>query len=103
VIDARQVDTGEGAAEALDPPAVAVGAHRRPVVDRVAPQLTGLRERVGRHAGDDGVLEELRVGAMVGAVVGDVDRHVAEDPHAALCRMSAERLPLALEAHLVGE
>ena len=52
VVDARQVDELERAAEALDPPAVAVGAHRGPVVERVAPELARLRERVGRDAGD---------------------------------------------------
>ena len=39
----------------------------------------------------------------VGAVVGDVDRHVADQAHAARARVVAQRRPLALEAHLVGE
>ena len=34
----------------LDPPAVAVAPHRRPVVERVAPQLADRAERVGRRA-----------------------------------------------------
>ena len=33
----------------------------------------------------------------------DVDRHVADQPHAALVRVRAQRAPLALEAHLVGD
>ena len=77
-------------------------AQRVPVVERVAPVLAVAREEVGRHAGDDAALEELRVGAVVGAVRRDVDGHVAEDAHAALGRVRAERAPLALEAHLPG-
>ena len=40
---------------------------------------------------------------VVGAVAGDVDRDVAEEPHPALGGVAAERAPLAVEAHLVGD
>ena len=90
-------------AEALDPPAVAGRAVRAPVVERVAPVLAVRAQRVGRRAGDLAVREELRPRRDVGARVGDVDRDVADQPDAALARVGAQRLPLALEAHLVGE
>ena len=67
VVDAGEVVEVEGAAQALDPPAVAAALQRRPVVERVAPQLALVGERVGRRAGDGAGLEELRVGAVVGA------------------------------------
>ncbi|HEY0415066.1 MAG TPA: hypothetical protein VGC78_01660 [Gaiellaceae bacterium] len=101
VVDARQVDERERPAEPLEPPAEAVGAHRPPVVERVAPQLPGLRERVRRHARDEAVLEEPAVRTVVGAVPGDVDRHVAEDPDAAVARVRAQLPPLAIEPDLV--
>ena len=43
------------------------------------------------------------MGAVVGAAVGDVDRDVAEEEHAALARVVAQRVPFALEANLVLE
>ena len=61
---------------------------RGPVVERVAPELAGGAEVVGRHAGDGQrpavvvELEQLLVGPDVGAVEGDEDRHVADDLHA---------------------
>ena len=103
VVDAGQVDELERAAEALDPPAVAGRAQRRPVVERVAPELALVGERVRRHACDHVVEEELRPGEMVGAALGDVDRQVADDSDAALVRVPPQRAPLALEAHLVGD
>ena len=41
--------------------------------------------------------------AVVGAPRRDVDRDVADDPHAALLGVRAQRRPLAVEAHLVGD
>ena len=43
------------------------------------------------------------MGAMVGAARRDVDRHVAEQPHAAVGGVAPQRAPLAFEAHLVGK
>ncbi len=63
VVDAGEVVEVEGAPQALDPPAVAAPLQRRPVVERVAPQLALVGERVGRRARDGAGLEELRVGA----------------------------------------
>ena len=103
VVDAGEVVEVEGAPQALDPPAVAAPLQRRPVVERVAPQLALVGERVGRRAGDGAGLEELRVGAVVGAAGRDVDRDVADQLHAAVERVAAQRGPLAVEADLVGE
>ncbi len=52
VVDAREVDELEDAAEALDPPAVARRAVHGPVVERVAPVLAVGVQRVGRRARD---------------------------------------------------
>ncbi len=102
VVDAREVEKVERACQTPHPPAVASPAQRRPVVDRVAPQLALVGVGVGRRPGLHAVAEQLRVRAMVGAAGRHVDRHVADDAHAALRRVAAQRAPLALEAHLVG-
>ena len=83
VVDAREVDELEGPPQARHPPAVAAPLQRRPVVDRVAPQLALVGERVRRRARDHAGLEELGMGAVLGAARRDVDRHVADQPHAA--------------------
>ena len=101
VVDAREVEELEGAAQALDPPAVAPVAQRAPVVDRVAPQLALGGEGVGRDAGHDVVAEELGLAHVVGAAGRDVDGHVADQAHAALVGVHAQCRPLAVEAHLV--
>ena len=103
VVDARDVDELGDAAEALDPPAVARRTVRRPVVERVAPVLAVRAQRVRRRAGDLAVREELRPRLDVGALVGDVDRDVADQAHAALARVRAQRAPFALEAHLARD
>ena len=101
VVDAREVEEVERAPEALDPPAVAAAAQRRPVVDRVAPELALRGEVVRRRAGDDVVAEQLRMGDVVGAAGRDVDRHVADQPHAAVGGVRAQSRPFAVEADLV--
>ena len=103
VVDPREVVELERAPQALDPPAVAAALQRRPVVQRVAPQLALVGVRVGRRAGHRVVAEQLRVGAVVGRPGRDVDRHVADQLHAALLGVRAQRRPLAVEPHLVGD
>jgi len=49
-VDPRQVEELQRPAHPLHPPAVAPPAHRRPVIERVAPQLPGARVGVGRRA-----------------------------------------------------
>ena len=54
VIDAQQVDALELLAHARAPVGEVVVAHRLPVIERVAPELAGLREVIRRNAGDGG-------------------------------------------------
>src|SRR5512132_4228088 len=105
VIDPEDVDEVEHAAHPLRPPVVAARSERLPVVERVAPVLPAAIELVGGRAGDEFVdgQEQIRVTQVVATALGDVDRHVADDPDPALARVGAQLLPLALEAHLVLE
>ena len=117
VVEAHEVHEGEHGAEAVDPPRVAGAGERVPAVERVAPELAGGAEVVGRHAGLErrpavgGEVEELGVGPDVGAVVGHEDRDVAHDADAALAGLPAHVRPLLEEeplleldlAHLAGE
>ena len=45
----------------------------------------------------------LGMGRVVAAAGGDVDRDVADQPHVPLGGVGAERRPLALEPHLIGQ
>ncbi len=67
VVDARDVEQRERAPQPVDPPAVAAALHRRPVVERVAPQLALVGVGVGRRARHRAGLEQLRMRAVVGA------------------------------------
>ena len=51
VIDANAIDQRQQRAEALDPPGVSGLRERVPAVVRIAPELAGGAEVVGRHAG----------------------------------------------------
>ncbi len=92
--------------EAFDPPVEAVPLEDVPAVERVAPQLPRRAEVVGRNPRDaDGVarlvqLEDLGVRPDVGAVGGDVDRDVAEDPDPPLVGCLLDAVPLAEEEEL---
>ena len=103
VVDAAEIDELERPPETFAPPVEAGRAVDGPVVQRVAPTLAGRAERVGRRAGDLAVREQLRPAVEIGALVGDVDRQVADQADAALGRVGAQLPPLPLEAHLVGE
>ncbi len=105
VVDPRQVEELERAPQPLDPPAIAAPLQRRPVVQRVAPQLAlvGVGVRAARRPRTP-VAEQLGVRAVVGAVRRDVDRRrrrYSRTPRSAAYARSAD--PLALEAHLVGD
>src|SRR6185369_16842947 len=82
-------------------PAIIVSCQRFPVVQRIAPPLTGLAEVVRRHAGDYGrgagrvKPEEMLVAPDIGRVVGDEDRGIAHDQHSALVRIAFDLLPLS--------
>ena len=92
VVDAAEVDELERAPKALAPPAVAGRAVDGPVVQRVPPALAGRAERVGRRPGDLAVREQLRPASEIGALVGHVDREVADQPD----RRARPRTPAAL-------
>ena len=64
---------------------------------------SGWRDRTSLISHSQNGLEQLRMGAVVGAVLGDVDRDVTEDADAARGRVGAKRAPLALEPDLVVE
>ena len=81
VVEPDEIEMRARAAGPLDPPAVPVPAHRRPVVHRVPPQLPVVGERVRWRAGHQPIQEQLRMGAMVGAPRGHVDRYVTEQPN----------------------
>ena len=101
VVDPDEVEELEDAPEPGDPPRVALAPRRGPVVDRVAPELAVGGERVRRDARDEAGLEQLGVGALVGGIGRDVDRDVADQTHAAVGGIPAQRRPFAVEAHLV--
>ena len=103
VVDPGDVDELERAPEPLHPPAEALVAHRAPVVHGLAPELALGMGDVRRRAGDELLREELRMRGDLGALLGDVDRDVADQVDPALARVPPQLAPLAVEAHLVGE
>lgn len=80
-----------------------------PVVERRAPELPGLRERVGRDAAHDhgcsglAELEELGKAPYVRALRADVNRHVAHNRDVALVRVRSHSPPLTVEEELFGD
>ena len=103
VVDPRDVEEIERPAQALGPPAIAAALQRRPVIQRVAPQLAEVGVDVRRRARHLAAAKQLGVREVVGAAGRDVDRHVADQADAGLRRVGAQRAPLAREAHLVGD
>ena len=85
------------------PPAVAVRRHRVPVIQRVAPELAVLGERIGRHSRDLGghivpvQLEKLRIAPHIGGVERDIYRNIADKLHAVVMCVGVELLPLLIE------
>ena len=107
VVDAHHVEQGEGGAQATDPPLVARGSQRLPVVDGIPPELAGGAEVVGGDAGLHAEapvlvqLEELAVRPDVGRVVRDVDGEVAHQRDAAIGASLLQGLELAEEVVLL--
>ena len=87
VVDPRDVEQLDRAPKPLDPPAVAAPPQRRPVVDRVAPAAGP--SAVNASGGTPATTPSrnssgcARWSSRPGR---DVDRHVADQPHAALAR-----------------
>ena len=106
VIEPHEIDDFEGGANAFNPPGVAALLMEFPAIDRIAPQLAGRREVIGRDSGNHRrmpalvELEQVAVGPNIGAVVGHEDRDVADNLDAALVRVGAHRRPLMEEQEL---
>ena len=108
VIEADVVAVVGGPAQALDPPLVAAGLHDVPAVERIAPALSGLAEKIWGDAGDDfGTqifveAEQVGLSPDIGAVVVDEDGDVANDADGALRTVAAQGPPLFVEGELQG-
>lgn len=103
MVEADDVEQRHIALHAPDPPGVAGLFVRRPVIDRIAPELAGRGIVVGRHAGNElgaevGLqLEQLGMRPDVGRVGGNIDRDVADDLDALLLCVRTQRVPLSEE------
>src|SRR5437588_10568792 len=103
VIEAQDVDQAERRAQTVDPPGVAGGGEDVPTVERVAPQLAGGAEVVGRHPCHERrpavrrQVEQLAMRPAVGAVLRREDGRIADDADATLRSVLLERYPLPEE------
>src|SRR5689334_3495966 len=103
MVEPDDVDQPQEIAEALDPPGVSGARQRIPAVVWIAPELAGGAEIVGRHPRHHQgravlvELEELLMGPDIGAVVGDEDRNVADDPYAKAVDIRLDCRPLGGE------
>ena len=84
MVYSNYVDEPEHFLNAEDPPVEAAMFEFVPAVQRVAPQLAGLAEIIGRHARHRGgftfdvEVEDRRIAPHVGAVVGDEYGNIAD-------------------------
>ena len=81
--------------------------HLLPVIDGVAPALTGLREIIRWYPGDEGrfegnfVEEEvILIGIDIAGIITDIERNVADDLDAFGIRIGVEGVPLTVGDHL---
>ncbi len=106
MVEPHGIEPRERLRESLEPPMEAGPLERLPIIERVPPALAGRAEVVGRDAGNHRGLtlrveeEQLPVGPDVGAVVGDEDGEVADQPDAQLVALVAQRLPVVVEEEL---
>ena len=109
MVNAHNVVELAHAAHPLHPPVVAAEEQVRPAVERIAPHLPISGEVVRRHTRDAlrrtvlVQLENLRLRPCVRAVLGDVNRHVAEKLNPLAVAVSLEFLPLAEENELAED
>ena len=107
MIDAEHIAELQIVLDAADPPSEFGLLQIFPVIDRVAPELTVLRERVGRASGDlsrDIFLikeEHLRVCPCVSAVECCVEGDVAYDLDPVFIGIRAKFFPLLVELILL--
>src|SRR5713226_3126239 len=107
VVEADEVAGLRGPAQAPHPPAIASGAHGLPVVEWIAPALSGGTEIVGRDAGDDFRLkviffqpEQVAVRPYIGAVVIHENGNVADDTNGLFRAVVTQSVPLLPEEKL---
>ena len=107
MVDAEHIAELQIVLDAADPPCEFCLLQIFPVIDRVAPELTVLRESIGRascYLGRDIFLikeEHLRVRPCVSAVEGCVEGDVADDLDSVLIGIRAKFLPLLEELILL--
>ena len=108
MVDPDEVEKAQVVFHPPDPPVEPPVLEDVPAVERVAPELSGRAEVIRRDPGHGGrhlpsvELEYPGVGPHVGAVVIDVDGHVADDPDAPLPAAGPERRPLPEKEVLTG-
>ena len=108
VVEPHHIEQRHVALHAPDPPGVVLRAVYVPVIHRIAPELTGGRIVVGRHARDQlgaavGLeLEQRRVRPHIRGVCGNVDRDIPDDLDAFFIGVGMQRVPL-LEKDILQE
>ena len=107
VVETDVVAGLRGPAEALQPPAIACGAKRVPVVERIPPALASGAEVIGRHARDDfgkeiafAQAEQITVRPHVRALIVHKNRDVTDDADRFLRTIILQRTPLLPEEEL---
>ena len=106
VVESDHIIELKVAGKALDPPVIAVLFEFFPVIDGVAPELTGRGEgirRASRHDGGNEILvetEDIRVRPGRRTVHGHIEGDVADDLDALLRRIGVEFFPLAVKLEL---
>src|SRR5260370_687793 len=107
VVEADEVASLRGPAQALHPQAIAGCAHGLPVVEWIAPALSGGAEIIGRDARDDFRLkviffqpEQVAVRPYIGAVVIHENGDVADDTNGLFRAVVTQRVPLLPEEKL---
>ena len=96
VVDPEEIIEFSGAPDPAYPPVVSSIPERRPVIDRVSPELPGLTEDIRRHpchhSGAEVLIEfeDLRVLPDIDAIIGDVYRYISDDLDAEIGAVPAE-------------
>src|SRR4029450_1580292 len=106
MIETDRVDVCQQRPCPIDPPPIAIGAERIPVVDWIAPALSVRAEVIRGDAGDDmrpvlGIeQEQFRVGPDVSGVRGDEERKIANQAHSFRPRVRLQPRPLTGQQEL---
>src|SRR5262249_36170192 len=106
VIDARYVHDLQNRPHAFDPPLEAIFQHSFPVVEGIAPELSGRAEIIRRDARDNCrntiaiKFELLRIGPNVGRIMGHKDRYIADQTDAPFIAIAFQLEPLLKKKEL---